>query len=96
MNNKEFIAELSRRAGFTGVATQKMVTTMIDEMKSSFEAGDTVSIANFGSFELKKRQERVVINPSTQQRMLVPPKLILSFRPMAAIKDKLKNKEDND
>lgn len=34
--------------------------------------------------------ERVIVNPVTKQRMLVPPKLVLGFRPSAGIKDKLK------
>ena len=51
---------------------------------------DTVAIQGFGLFEPKKKLERVVVNPSTGKRMLVPPKMILSFKPGSAIKTKLK------
>jgi nucleoid DNA-binding protein len=68
-----------------------MVTTLIDAMGDIFQNGDVVTIPKFGTFEVKKRLERVVVNPGTKQRMLVPPKLVLSFKPIAAIKDKLKN-----
>ena len=77
MNNKEFIADLAQRAGYTQADTQKMVTEVIDSMGSQFAEGDSVQITNYGTFEVKKRLERIVVNPSTQQRMLVPPKLIL-------------------
>ena len=50
-----------------------------------------MSIPKFGTFEVKKRMERILINPGTKQRMLVPPKLVLNFKPIAAIKEKLKN-----
>ncbi len=40
--------------------------------------------------ETKKKMERVIVNPSTGQRMLVPPKLVLSFKPNQTWKDKLK------
>lgn len=90
MNNKGFIAELSRRTGFTQDDTQKMVSTVIDTMNDAFQRGDIVSVPKFGTFELKKRLERIVINPGTKQRMLVPPKLVLSFKPIASIKEKLK------
>lgn len=90
MNNKGFIAELSRRTGFTQDDTQKMVSTVIDTMNDAFQRGDTVSVPKFGTFEVKKRLERIVINPGTKQRMLVPPKLVLSFKPIASIKEKLK------
>ena len=60
------------------------------------ELSETVSIAGFGSFEVKKRLERILVNPSTKQRMLVPPKLVLSFRPVASVKEKLKNGGEED
>lgn len=91
MNNKEFIAELAQRSGYTQIDTQKMVTEVIEMMGNSFEEGDSVQVANFGTFEVKKRLERIVVNPATQQRMLVPPKLVLNFKPVASIKEILKN-----
>lgn len=91
MNNKSFIAELSNRSGYTQDDAQKMVNTVIDALTDSFQQGDTVAIPGFGSFEVKKRLERVVINPGTKQRMLVPPKLVLNFRPIASLKEQLKN-----
>lgn len=92
MNNKDFILELSQRTGYTQDDTQKLVSSVIDAMASSFEENSPVMIPNFGTFEVKKRLERIMVNPSTQQRMLVPPKLVLSFRPVTSIKEILKNK----
>lgn len=91
MNNKEFIAELAETAGYTLTDTQQMVRTIVDAMTAGFEGGDTVQVAGLGSFEVKKRLERIVVNPGTKQRMLVPPKLVLSFKPVSAIKEDLKN-----
>ncbi len=90
MNNKNFISELAQRSGYTQDSTQKMVNTLIDSMNACFQKGDSVTIPNFGTFEVKKRMERIVVNPSTKQKMLVPPKLVLAFKPIAAIKEKLK------
>ena len=60
-------------------------------MNEKFLEGESVTFSRFGTFEVKKRLERVIVNPSTQQRMLVPPKLVLTFKPIASIKEKLKN-----
>lgn len=90
MNNKEFIAELASRTGYTQADTQQMVKTVIEKMSEDFDDGDTVQITGFGTFEVRKRLERVVVNPATQQRMLVPPKLVLNFKPITAIKENLK------
>lgn len=91
MNNKEFINELSRRTGYTAASTQKMVNTVIDALGDAFQDGSPVSIDGFGNFEVRKKMERIMVNPTTQQRMLVPPKLVLAFRPADDWKDKVKN-----
>ena len=94
MNNKEFIAQLAAKTGYTQADTQQMVRTIVAEMSSLLEEGDSIQINNFGTFEVKKRLERIVVNPATQQRMLVPPKLILNFRPVASIKENLKKSQN--
>ena len=94
MNNKEFVAELAQLTGYTQDDTQKLVRKVIDAMITEFEDGEVVAIPNFGTFEVKKRMERVVVNPTTKKRQLVPPKLVLGFRPVAAVKEKLKNGGD--
>ena len=91
MNNKQFISELAQRMGYTAADTQKMVYQLIDAMGDTFQEGNTVAIQNFGNFEVKKKLERIMVNPTTGQRMLVPPKLTVSFRISPTWKDQLKN-----
>lgn len=90
MNNKEFITRLAQDSGYSQADTQQMVKTVIDTMSKQLEDGNPVQINSFGTFEVRKRLERIVVNPGSQQRMLVPPKLVLNFRPIAAIKENLK------
>ena len=90
MNNKEFIKELSTRTRFTQNGAQKLVRTIISFMGNCFEEGETVTLQGFGTFEVKKRQERTMVNPSSGKTMLVPPKLVLNFRPTSTIKEILK------
>ena len=90
MNNKQFISELSQRLGYTSQVTQKMMYQLIDAMGDVFQEGNTVTVQNFGTFEVKKKMERVMMNPTTGQRMLVPPKLALAFKPNPTLKDQIK------
>ena len=90
MNNKEFIAELAERTGYAPRDAQRLVNQMIDAMGDAFQEGDAVLVPNFGLFETKKKMELIMVNPSTGQRMLVPPKLVLNFRPNQTWKDKMK------
>lgn len=91
MNNKDYIAELAVQTGYSQDDTQKLVRKVIDEMIADLEDGESVFIPNFGTFEVKKRMERVVVNPTTKKRQLVPPKLVLGFRPVQSVKEKIKN-----
>ncbi len=90
MNNKEFIAALSKKTGTSKENTQKMVNAVIAAMSDTFDGGESVTISNFGIFEPKKRLERIFVNPTSGQRMLVPPKIVLNFRPSAQVKEDIK------
>ena len=96
MNNKEFIAALALKTGYTQDESQKMVKTVIDLMGKSFETGDPVPVIGFGTFEVKKRLERVMVNPSTGGRVLGRAKVGLNFKPAATIKGHVrKGGQDN-
>ena len=88
MNNKEFIAALSQKESLLQRDTQKLVNLLVAEITSQFENGSTLTVQNFGQFEVKKKLERVVVNPSSGQRMLVPPKLVLNFKSYPALKER--------
>ena len=90
MNNKEFISELSRRFVYTNKDTTQLVSSVISIMTQQLQDGNTVAIQGFGTFEVRKKLERISINPATQQRMLIPPKWVLTYKPSAILKEKFK------
>ena len=90
MNNKDFISELSAKVGRSSKETSDLVASLLSGMTRQLEEGNTVYIQGFGTFEVKKKVERISVNPVSKQRMLVPPKLVLSYKPNASLKDKFK------
>ena len=90
MNNKEFISELSIRLGYTNKDTSQLLSSVIAIMTQELQESNSISIQGFGIFEVKKKLEKILVNPSTQQRMLVPPKLVLSYKPSTLLKEKFK------
>lgn len=90
MNNKEFSAELSRRLGYTAKDASELVASTVSTIIKQLQEDNTVVIQGFGSFEVKKKAERISVNPTTKQRMLVPPKLVVSYKPSTILKDKFK------
>ena len=90
MNNKEFTSELSRRLGYTIKDTSGLMSSLLSDMTQELQEGNVVTIQGFGTFEVKKKAERITVNPTTKQRMLVPPKLVLAYRPSGQLKEKFK------
>ena len=90
MNNKEFTSELAERLGYTIKDTSELMNSLLSSMTQELEEGNVIASQGFGSFEVKKKAERISINPASKQRMLVPPKLVLSYRPSNTLKDKFK------
>ena len=90
MNNKEFISELSQRLNYSNKETTRLVSSLLSVMTQELQDGNTIAIQGFGSFEVKKKLERISVNPVTQQRLLIPPKLVLTFKPSISLKEKFK------
>jgi len=90
VNNKEYISSLASKLDIAASEAQKLTTALVEELADKLDEGNVLTIQGFGNFEVKKKLERVVVNPTTKQRMLVPPKLVLSFKPSNVLKDKLK------
>lgn len=88
MNNKDFIAELSKKTNQTVGATTKMVDDTLRILEEHFIQGEPVNISSFGTLEVKKKMERISVNPTTGKRYLIPPKLVLSFKQSNILKEK--------
>ena len=90
MNNKQFLTELSGKCPMTAEQAAQQIQTLIGVMENLWQNGDSVSLSGFGVLEVKKKNERVSVNPTTGVRMLVPPKLVLTYKPSSILKEKLK------
>lgn len=84
---------MASRTGFSAKNTQTLVNNIVNAMGDAFQEDNAVLVPNFGVFETKKKMERIMVNPASGQRMLVPPKLVLNFRPYQTLKEKLKGGE---
>lgn len=90
MNNKEFITALSRKSGYKVEDTQNMVRSVVYNITDRLTEGEQINIAGLGNFDVKKRMERIITNPGTGQKMMVPPKLVVNFKPVSSLKEKIK------
>lgn len=93
MDNKTFINTLAEKLDREPEEISLLIHMLGETIAESVRDGDSVTIPSFGSFEQKKRLERVTVHPSTGRRILVPPKLTLVFKPSTLLKQKVRNHE---
>lgn len=89
MNSEEFMNLLSERTGCDGKKVSCMVSSVVDIIVVGLQDGRTVLLQGFGTFEVKKKLEKIVVSPSTGKRKLFPPKLVVGFRPCPLLKEKV-------
>lgn len=90
MNTKEVISELKKRLSMDEKTIEMLLTATVDSIKDELIEGNSVAVQGFGTFEVRKKEERISVNPSTKQRMLVPPKLSVAYKPSVTLKDRFK------
>ncbi|MCF0181878.1 MAG: HU family DNA-binding protein [Muribaculaceae bacterium] len=90
MENKKLVSLLAEKLGRSDDDVNKLLDAFTGVVASRCGELDSIAIPSFGTFEPKKKNERVVVNPSTGKRMLVPPKVVMSFKISNVLKNKLK------
>ena len=89
MNNKEFIERLTEKLKTTPEETQASINALGNAIIEMLDDETLLALKGFGTFEVRKRIERIAVNPATQQKMLIPPKLTISFRPSPTLKERI-------
>ena len=88
--HREFIEGFAARMNLSAVETQRLVHALVESMTEMLESGNEVNVQGFGSFEVKKKNERVIVHPSTGKKILVPPKLVVGFKQSNVLKSQVK------
>jgi len=90
MNHAELIAVLAQRLQLPKAEVEEKLDETTAVITAELVKNNIVSIVNFGTLEVKERQERFSIQPNTGKKILVPPKLIVKYRTSITFSKKLK------
>src|SRR2546422_294186 len=86
MTKADLIDEVSRLAELTRKDSEVIVETIFDSIVRSLGVGDKIEIRGFGSFRPRQRKPRVGPTPKRGDRVEVPAKKILFFKPSKELK----------
>lgn len=87
MNKSEFVAALGDASELSKTDAARALDGMIAVLKKALKKGDTVSIAGFGTFAVRKRAARVGRNPRTGESIKIKASKSPSFKAGKAMKD---------
>ncbi|MDE6271953.1 MAG: HU family DNA-binding protein [Muribaculaceae bacterium] len=89
MDNKTLIESIASRTRLDKTRVQEIISSFCGVLADSCLEMDTVIIPGFGQFEARKRKERLTVHPASGQRLMVPPKLVINFKPSGVLKSKI-------
>src|SRR5437773_2731715 len=81
VTKKEIVKQISDRIGLTQLKTKEIVQQTFDAIVETLIRDGRIELRNFGVFEVKRRKARKARNPRTGDRVDVPPKNVVTFKP---------------
>ena len=73
MNKSGLIAEVSKRTGASKAEVGRAIDAMLGVVRESVANGERVSLVGFGTFERRRRNQRIARNPRQPKTPIVVP-----------------------
>ena len=93
MTKKEIVKTISEEIGLTQLKTKEIVQKTFDAIVETLVEERRIELRNFGVFEVKERAARKARNPRTGQRVDVPEKFVVTFKPGKEMEEKVRQLE---
>jgi integration host factor subunit beta len=90
VTKKEIVKEISEALGMTQLKTKEIVQKTFDAIVKTLVEDGRIELRNFGVFEVKKRAARKARNPRTGDKVFVPEKFVVTFKPGKEMEEKVR------
>ena len=90
VTKKEIVKQISERIGLTQLKTKEIVQQTFDAIVDTLLEVGRIELRNFGVFEVKQRKARKARNPRTGDRVDVPPKNVVTFKPGKEMEERVR------
>jgi len=81
VTKKEIVKKISEDIGLTQLKTKDIVQRTLDAIIHTLVSEGRIELRNFGVFEVKRRAPRKARNPKTGDKVFVPSKNVVTFKP---------------
>jgi integration host factor subunit beta len=92
VTKKEIVKQISERIGLTQLKTKEIVQQTFDAIVATLieEKPHRIELRNFGVFEVKLRKPRKARNPRTGEKVDVPAKAVVTFKPGKEMEERVR------
>ena len=94
MTKKEIVKEISEEIGLTQLKTKEIVQKTFDAIVKTLVEDGRIELRNFGVFEVKRRAARKARNPRTGDKVFVPEKFVVTFKPGKEMEERVRQLEE--
>jgi len=93
VTKKEIVKTISEEIGLTQLKTKEIVQKTFDAIVETLVEEKRIELRNFGVFEVKKRAARKARNPRTGDKVFVPEKFVVTFKPGKEMEERVRELE---
>jgi nucleoid DNA-binding protein len=96
VTKKEIVKTISEEIGLTQLKTKEIVQKTFDAIVETLVDDGRIELRNFGVFEVKKRAARKARNPRTGDKVFVPAKYVVTFKPGKEMEERVRLLEERE
>jgi integration host factor subunit alpha len=85
----ELCEAVYQKVGLSRTESSAFVELVLKEISDCLEKGETVKLASFGSFMVRKKGRRLGRNPKTGIEVPISPRRVVVFKPSAIMKQQI-------
>ena len=90
MNNKELITAVAEKCVTSQKECSAMLEALTDLIKGEVVEKRESQFLELGILEVREKEQKIMFNPISGKRSLIPPKLVVGFRASATVKNQIK------
>ena len=94
MTKKEIVKTISEELGLTQLKTKEIVQKIFEAIIETLVEDKRIELRNFGVFEVKKLKARQARNPRTSEKVFVPEKYVVTFKPGKEMEEKVRKLDE--
>ncbi len=87
MMKADLVTVLRTQEGVSSRDAVAVIEGILAVLKETLQKGEPVQIANFGTFTIRAKAERVGRNPATGGWLMIAPRTVVTFRPSRRLRD---------